>query len=61
MENINFSLHSDHPHEECGVLGIFAPQEDVARMAEVKQKVAAFQHKNARTIIQDDQELYGKH
>lgn len=29
--------------------------------AEVKQKVAAFQHKNARTIIQDDQELYGKH
>jgi len=33
MENINFSLHSDHPHEECGVLGIFAPQEDVARMA----------------------------
>lgn len=33
MENLNFSLHSDHPHEECGVLGIFAPQEDVARMA----------------------------
>ncbi len=23
----------DHPHEECGVLGIFAPNEDVARMA----------------------------
>ena len=24
---------SDAPHEECGVLGIFAPDEDVARMA----------------------------
>lgn len=23
----------DHPHEECGVVGIFAPNEDVARMA----------------------------
>src|SRR5512145_2987133 len=23
----------DHPHEECGVIGIFAPNEDVARMA----------------------------
>ena len=22
----------DHPHEECGVIGIFAPNEDVARM-----------------------------
>jgi len=22
----------DHPHEECGVIGIFAPHEDVARM-----------------------------
>ena len=26
-------LDDDHPHEECGVLGIFAPNEDVARMA----------------------------
>ncbi|HRE27201.1 MAG TPA: class II glutamine amidotransferase, partial [Anaerolineales bacterium] len=24
---------TDIPHHECGVLGIFAPQEDVARMA----------------------------
>ena len=23
---------SDHPHEECGVFGIFAPKEDVARI-----------------------------
>jgi amidophosphoribosyltransferase len=23
----------DHPHEECGVIGVFAPKEDVARMA----------------------------
>ncbi len=23
----------DHPHEECGIIGIFAPNEDVARMA----------------------------
>ena len=23
----------DKPHEECGVIGIFAPNEDVARMA----------------------------
>ena len=26
-------LYDDHPREECGVLGIFAPNEDVARMA----------------------------
>lgn len=26
-------IWDDAPHEECGVLGIFAPQEDVARMA----------------------------
>ncbi len=26
-------LLEDHPHEECGVIGIFAPNEDVARMA----------------------------
>jgi len=25
-------LSDDHPHEECGVIGIFAPNEDVARM-----------------------------
>lgn len=24
---------SDHPHHECGIIGIFAPNEDVARMA----------------------------
>lgn len=24
---------SDHPHEECGIVGIFAPNEDVATMA----------------------------
>ncbi len=29
---INFGLEEDHPHEECGVIGIFAPNEDVARM-----------------------------
>lgn len=29
---INFGLDDDHPHEECGVIGIFAPNEDVARM-----------------------------
>ena len=23
----------DHPHEECGVIGVFGPNEDVARMA----------------------------
>jgi len=26
-------FHDDHPHEECGVIGVFAPHEDVARMA----------------------------
>jgi amidophosphoribosyltransferase len=26
-------LEDDHPQEECGVIGIYAPQEDVARMA----------------------------
>jgi amidophosphoribosyltransferase len=26
-------LEDDHPQEECGVIGIFAPNEDVARMA----------------------------
>jgi len=25
-------VNDDHPHEECGVIGIFAPNEDVARM-----------------------------
>ena len=29
---IDFGLGDDHPHEECGVIGIFAPNEDVARM-----------------------------
>ena len=24
--------HDDRPHEECGVIGVFAPNEDVARM-----------------------------
>lgn len=26
-------IFDDHPHDECGVIGIFAPNEDVARMA----------------------------
>ena len=26
-------LEDDHPMEECGVIGVFAPNEDVARMA----------------------------
>jgi amidophosphoribosyltransferase len=26
-------FQDDHPHEECGVIGVFAPNEDVARMA----------------------------
>jgi amidophosphoribosyltransferase len=26
-------MFSDHPHEECGVFGIYAPGEDVARLA----------------------------
>jgi amidophosphoribosyltransferase len=25
-------FYEDHPHEECGVIGVFAPYEDVARM-----------------------------
>jgi len=29
---LSFGLEDDHPHEECGVIGIFAPNEDVARM-----------------------------
>ena len=29
---VSFGLEDDHPHEECGVIGIFAPNEDVARM-----------------------------
>jgi len=29
---IRFELEDDHPHEECGVIGVFAPNEDVARM-----------------------------
>jgi amidophosphoribosyltransferase len=28
-----FDFDEDRPHEECGVIGIFAPNEDVARMA----------------------------
>src|SRR5947209_5898998 len=27
-----FPLDEDHPHDECGVFGIFAPREDVARI-----------------------------
>ena len=30
---LEFGIGEDHPHEECGVIGIFAPNEDVARMA----------------------------
>ncbi len=29
---ISDQLSDDHPKEECGVIGIFAPNEDVARM-----------------------------
>ena len=29
---MTFDLADDHPKEECGVIGIFAPNEDVARM-----------------------------
>lgn len=32
MFNSPSSITSDHPKEECGVIGIFAPNEDVARM-----------------------------
>src|SRR5512138_1241483 len=28
-----FDVEMDRPHEECGVIGVFAPNEDVARMA----------------------------
>jgi len=28
-----FDVDEDHPREECGVIGVFAPNEDVARMA----------------------------
>lgn len=27
-----FPVGDDHPHEECGIIGVFAPNEDVARM-----------------------------
>jgi len=30
---VSFAVSDDHPHEECGVIGIFAPNEDVARMS----------------------------
>jgi amidophosphoribosyltransferase len=33
MNNMDNLSHDDRPHEECGVLGIYAPNEDVARMA----------------------------
>src|ERR1700675_4879876 len=29
---MTFDFTDDHPKEECGVIGIFAPNEDVARM-----------------------------
>jgi amidophosphoribosyltransferase len=33
MNALNLTLlDDDHPHDECGVIGIFAPDEDVARM-----------------------------
>lgn len=32
IDQVNFRL-DDSPHEECGLIGIFAPDEDVARMA----------------------------
>ena len=30
---MEFGIDEDHPHEECGVIGIFGPNEEVARMA----------------------------
>ena len=32
VSNSQYLVFSDHPKEECGVIGIFAPNEDVARM-----------------------------
>jgi amidophosphoribosyltransferase len=32
-ESMQEELFSESPHEECGIIGIFAPDEDVARMA----------------------------
>jgi amidophosphoribosyltransferase len=29
---VSIAILDDHPHEECGVIGVFAPNEDVARM-----------------------------
>jgi amidophosphoribosyltransferase len=29
----HYSLFTDSPHEECGIIGVFAPNEDVATMA----------------------------
>ena len=31
--HLSFGADEDRPHEECGVVGVFAPNEDVARMA----------------------------
>jgi amidophosphoribosyltransferase len=33
QEGEGIGMFDDHPHEECGVFGIFAPGEDVARLA----------------------------
>ena len=33
MDQFDITLFGDHPREECGVLGLFAPKEEVARMA----------------------------
>lgn len=30
---MSFAMMNDSPHEECGIIGIFAPNEDVSRMA----------------------------
>jgi amidophosphoribosyltransferase len=32
MPVFDSQFSDDYPHEECGVIGIFAPNEDVARM-----------------------------
>ena len=29
---MKFDMEDDSPKEECGVIGVFAPNEDVARM-----------------------------
>ena len=32
-DELQFSSLDEHPHEECGVVAIYAPNEDVSKMA----------------------------